>query len=102
MTSGWTKVGIELPPGWKDVIAERAAALKCPMRCLWVAAIDRLLALPREELEQMVLAYEMLGRRELDKLSATRPGECGPLLENWTRGIVRRIDPNAGRSDSLN
>lgn len=89
--SHWHKVGIELPPGWKEVVAERANELGCPMRYLWMAAIDRLLSLPQSELEQMSLAFELISRRDFEKLSKVGPGQCQDLIMKWASDFVASL-----------
>ena len=96
--SEWHKVGIELPPNWKEAVAERARELGCPMRYLWMAAIDRLLALPEGELEQTALAFELMARKDFDKLSQTSPGECQELIMKWAADFVASLGAEARKS----
>ncbi len=87
----WHKVGIELPPNWKEAVAERARDLGCPMRYLWMAAIDRLLGLQQAELEQTTLAFELIARKDLEKLAKTPPGECQDLILKWASDFVASL-----------
>ncbi len=98
----WQKVGIELPPTWKEAVAERARTLGCPMRYLWLAAIDRLLALPARELEQVTLAFELLARKDFERLAETRPGDCGDLIGKWAAEFVASLqdDQSPQQSDT--
>lgn len=89
--SDWHKVGIELPPNWKEAVAGRARELGCPMRYLWMAAIDRLLAMPERELEQTALAFELMARKDFEQLSKTAPGECQTLIVKWAEDFVAQL-----------
>lgn len=60
----------------------RAEELGCPMRYLWVAAIDQLLALPQSEIEQRTLAIELMARKDFAKLNKAGPGETQSVLAN--------------------
>jgi len=93
--SDWQKVGIELPPNWKEAVAARARELGCPMRYLWMAAIDRLLATPKPEIEQAALAFELMARKDLDQLAQTPPGKCGALILRWATEFVGAIGSDA-------
>ena len=95
--SEWHKVGIELPPGWKEAVSERARELSCPMRYLWMAAIDRLLSLPANELEQTALAFELMARKDFDKLTKTSPGECQELIMKWATDFVASLSAEPPR-----
>ncbi|MBN2448545.1 MAG: hypothetical protein JXO22_17590 [Phycisphaerae bacterium] len=95
--SEWQKVGIELPPNWKEAVAERARELGCPMRYLWMAAIDRLLTLPQAELEQTALAFELMARKDFDKLGKTAPGRCQDLIMKWAADFVAALGPQPAR-----
>jgi hypothetical protein len=95
--SEWHKVGIELPPNWKEAVAERARELGCPMRYLWMAAIDRLLTLPQAELEQTALAFELMARKDFDKLGKTAPGRCQELIVKWAADFVAALGSGPGK-----
>lgn len=81
--SQWQAVGIELPPGWKDAVANAARECGCPMRYVWMAAIDGLLSMPANEIERRVIAYEMMARKDFNRLSKATPGKCEGLISNW-------------------
>ena len=93
--SRWHPVGIELPPGWKDVVADVARRIGCPMRYVWMASVDGLLSLPDEEIERRVIAYEMLSRKDFESLTRTVPGSCHSLVSQWASDFAAslRIDP---------
>jgi hypothetical protein len=98
--SQWHKVGIELPPNWKEAVADRARELGCPMRYLWMAAIDRLLALPTPELEQMALAFELIARKDFEKLTKMGPGQCQELIVKWAADFVASLGGEGGKRSS--
>ena len=84
----WKKCGIEVPPGWERVVAERAEQLGCPMRYLWVAAAASMMELPIEELRRLALGYELVARKDAETLAGTVPGRCEPLINTWTAKLA--------------
>lgn len=84
----WQNVGIELPHGWKDAVARTAREIGCPMRYVWMAALDAALSMPPERLAQMAVAFELMARRDLPGLAATPPGQCNHAVAAWASAFV--------------
>ncbi len=90
--SQWQPVGIELPPGWKDGVAEAAKETGCPMRYVWMAAIDGLLSMDPAEIERRVIAYEMMARKDFDALAKTKPGHCAGMVSDWAADFAASMN----------
>jgi hypothetical protein len=89
--SRWEKSVIELPPEWQEAVAGRADELGCSMRYLWMAAISRLMALPVRELERLALRFELIARRDIEKLASAGPGQCEELVTTWTADLAASL-----------
>lgn len=74
----WHKVGIELPEGWNDHVADLARTAGCPMRYVWIAALDRFLA--QEQSTAAEIARQVSERADRD-LEAIRQSQPGGLVE---------------------
>jgi hypothetical protein len=94
--SQWQPVGIELPPGWKDGVAEVAKETGCPMRYVWMAAIDGLLSMDTSEIERRVIAYEMMARKDFESLAKTKPGRCADMVSDWAADFAKSMNQGMG------
>ena len=93
MKAEWRKVGIELPPGWQEAVADAAEQAGVARRYMWIAAIDSFLALSPEERDKRVRAFEIAGRRDVGLLTSAG---CGAAWEPAREYVVKLADEIVG------
>lgn len=72
--SKWHKVGIELPEGWNEHVAELARAAGCPMRYVWIAALDSFLSQDQSNAAEVARQVSQQAEQNLDAIRQSRPG----------------------------
>lgn len=72
--SKWHKVGIELPEGWNDHVADLARAAGCPMRYVWIAALDRFLAQEPDAAAELARKVSQQAESNVDAIRQSQPG----------------------------